>query len=278
MMIKVPLEKFLNAKEKYENFIKLRGREPAYVSVLGRVAWTPNFKASVRNHEKFKELKDREPKCVNVACDDGPLKVAVYGGNFVGPNCLKQTVSFLDSMVRTKYVVITRITKLALKGKDVLILPGGDSGRLYIHNAPIDSVAIDEFMRGGGGVVATCAGAYACSYEVVGRYKGWGFAPSIRAYPSCYEGKVTIEPLSEWSDTLMAEGPLEMQHHGGPAFEKGVAKYTKGPNELKGRYAIAFDYYGKGRIVLIGPYPEFTRECRELFLPSIVRWAGKRII
>lgn len=207
--------------------------------------------------------------------------ILIYNGKGSATNGPKN----LETILKKKYSVKTavKITKDTLKGIDILVLPGGDSGRAYLQN--IDGNTIREFVKNGGHFLGVCAGGFAASHEVFSGsavyydHKGSGstglktfdIAQKVRSYAVSFEGQLSVK---------MKDGGVKtLQHYRGAAMKGGetLATYNDNKTGYKDHAAIVGDTYGKGRVVLCGPHPEHSPQHPEI-LYSLVDYLLKKTV
>jgi len=142
-------------------------------------------------------------------------KVVIYNGTGAGQNSPVNTATIL----RTAGYQVAYASKLTVEGLrsiDVLVIPGGDSGRKYLQ--VINGDVIRKFVKEGGKLFATCAGAYAASKHVDAPYDydGWGVAPSVRCKATEFIGDLPVK--------LQDGKVITLHHYRGPAMylEKAV--------------------------------------------------------
>jgi glutamine amidotransferase-like uncharacterized protein len=107
------------------------------------------------------------------------VDILIYNGNGAGKNCVQGIETSLDTFNNNnlvpgyyfKYNTSKIISSTILSNYDILIMPGGTSGKTYLNT--IDGSTIRNFVSNGHGYIGICAGAYAgCTY-VDGMYRGW---------------------------------------------------------------------------------------------------------
>lgn len=221
------------------------------------------------------------------------IEVLIYNGYDAGPNGVKNTKEALNTDEFSVKTAAT-LSSITLTGKQVLILGGGDSGWAYINNKNISWTAIREFIKNGGGLVATCAGAYAASKNVVdingksyySESQPQGLAPHVIS-------RVMEEPLGSIPFVFVGpecrqigKEPIQqnMLHWRGPAmmpvsetespiiFALYDLKSDKNSYNLAG---VIGDTYGDGKVILSGPHPELDPKDPAL-VRNMVRWAAKK--
>jgi glutamine amidotransferase-like uncharacterized protein len=214
------------------------------------------------------------------------VNVLVYNGYDASGNCVNGTVSALEEANGSGLVpgvefavgTSTTVDAAALSGVDVLVMPGGDSGRSYLSNGAISGTDIQSFVEGGGGYFGTCAGAYAAVSRVYGYYEGWGIAPDVEAEAVEYIGTLPVDVTSEGEEILGASGVQTLDHYRGAAMivlegATALAIFADGSTGLAGYAAIAADRFGSGRTVLSGPHPELSPR-HPAMVAGMIAWAA----
>jgi MYXO-CTERM domain-containing protein len=221
------------------------------------------------------------------AAADTTVRVLIYNGYDASGNCVNGTRTCLDEAndagwvagVRFSHATSTSINSSTLSGYDVVVLPGGDSGRSYLDNSNISGGDLRGFVRGGGGYFGTCAGAYAAVEHVDEYYDGWGLTPGLRAEAVEYIGDLPIVVTAEGEAILGRSGTVTVHHYRGAAMYESsagpvhMATYGDGSTGYDGYLAVAGTAYGAGRTVLAGPHPELEpRRCD--VVARLVAWAA----
>ncbi|HPX78108.1 MAG TPA: pseudomurein-binding repeat-containing protein [Methanobacterium sp.] len=216
------------------------------------------------------------------------INVLIYNGNGASYNCvngMKTSYSSANSNnllqgVSFNYATSTILTSSILSGYDVLVMPGGTGGKIYLND--ISKSMIQNFVKNGGGFVGICAGAFAGAQHVDGWYDGWGVAPHVWAKAPYYEGNLSVSITSAGSQILNRSGTMTLAYFNGPTmYLKGggttFATYADSKTGYKGYAAIVGDYFGNGRSVLIGPHPELTPQMPDI-IASLTAWVTNTAI
>lgn len=214
------------------------------------------------------------------------IKVLIYSGPGAIASCVNGVKTGLHAANNRNLVpgyrfvcyTSTRINKSILSNYNVLVMPGGSSGRKYVSS--VSGLAIRNFVASGHGYLGICAGAYAGSSRVSGMYNGWGVAPHVYCKHITHEGNLRVNIMPAGSRLFGFSSPVILAHYNGPVMYShggGVVTFaTYGDNKLgyKGYGAIVGDYYLKGRAVLSGPHPELDPQHPDM-LSRIIAWAAK---
>ena len=180
-----------------------------------------------------------------------------------------------------------------LNSLDLLIIPGGDSfqERLGMNEQSIN--ALLQWSKGGGKLLAVCAGFHLISYghdwslnmiEVKSSNANVpepGYLPVHRATDEkvALEFEITEKGKEIFSTT---KNSAVLYYHGGPIgvalnknidillrFKQGVPMQIPGDNFSVDKVAAVITKYGKGDIIAISPHIEKTLEERDLLANAI---------
>jgi len=174
---------------------------------------------------------------------------------------------------------------------DVVIFPGGSGSGQAEGLGEQGRARVRRFVREGGGYVGICAGAYLATANY-----GWSLklidADSIdRSHWRRGKGTVGLgltpygRELLDWNAPTaaihFAQGPIlapaereDLQDYTVVArYLSGVGTNGADPKTMIGTPAIVTGTFGEGRVVVVSPHPEQTRELESWFV-RMVRWAG----
>lgn len=184
-----------------------------------------------------------------------------------------------------------------LKEADVLVQPGGSGSKQAEALKPEGREAIKQFVRGGGGYVGICAGAYLASADytwslhilnakVIDR-QHWARGTGEVKVRMSAEGKRLLGVSDDVVNVYYGQGPLLAPSDQAdlPAYETlatyetEIAERGAPAGVMKGTTALAAADFGKGRVVCISPHPEKSAELAGI-IRRAVAWAsgeeGKR--
>jgi glutamine amidotransferase-like uncharacterized protein len=213
------------------------------------------------------------------------IRVLIYSGTGAAPDCVNGIKICLATANNNNlvpgytftYSTSTSITSSILANYDLLAMPGGDSGKVYINY--VSGSVIRNYVSSGHGYLGICAGAYSGSKYVDGLYAAWGVAPHVRAKAVNYQGNLLVTMTSSATNLLGSSGTSTLHHYNGAAMyaSGGIittfATYADGSTGYKGYGAIVGDTYGNGRSVLSGPHPELAPQ-NSLLLSKLIVWAA----
>lgn len=160
-----------------------------------------------------------------------------------------------------------------LEGVDIFIIGGGSGTAFNKSLGPEGGKIVEEFVRCGGGALASCAGGYSF---VIGHNEALKYIEIARARCIDYEnnrwarGKATVEitPADERASSLKmyyANGPLwKIEQEQGAdktvalaTFKDDVKKDGDAGGVMPGTPSILGGTFGDGRFVLFSAHPEF---------------------
>ena len=224
------------------------------------------------------------------------VRIALYDAGGAGGSGIPK----LDAMFRS--VAWARIERVgpaevlagALSQADVLIVPGGSASKEARAISPPGREAIRRFVRGGGGYVGLCAGAYlaASNYtwslkildaKVIDR-KHWRRGKALVKVELTAEGLRRLGGRPGLFDVRYANGPLlapaeradipdytPLAH-----FRSEVAKNGAPTGVMINTPAMVAGLWGKGRVFVSSPHPESTPGLAPTLVQNAVLWAAGR--
>ncbi|MEZ6185954.1 MAG: BPL-N domain-containing protein [Planctomycetota bacterium] len=186
----------------------------------------------------------------------------------------------------------------ALEDYAAVVFPGGSATKQSNSLAPEGQERVRAFVRGGGGYLGICAGAYLAASEPT-RYglgitalrcvdtKHWRRIPRdsggviVRLLPSAaYRAfEPEVEPptfLVYANGPLLAPGDYPELPPVTPllVFESDVHAADAPPGNMPEKVAAAATVYGEGRVVVFSPHPELTRG-RGKAVVQALRWTSR---
>ncbi len=221
-----------------------------------------------------------------------PIKVAIFDGKGA-PNEGIENVS--DRIKSIPAATVTRVksdewAKIDLKQFDVVAFSGGAGSQQAEAIGEAGRNNVREYIRGGGGYVGVCAGAYlACS-----NFKwGLGILNASTVSSKWQRGKAFLDSeITHDGKKLLGnvQGTFKVRYANGPVIKPAertdIPAYTtisvyKSEIALNGTPvgvmvnspAQAQGTFGKGRVFISSPHPENTPGLEHL-LPRGVLWAA----
>jgi hypothetical protein len=220
------------------------------------------------------------------------LKVAIFDGRGASDGGIENTESCIKSIPQ---VSITRVKArdwfaTDLKAFDVVVFSGGSGSVQAEAIGEAGRNNVREYVRGGGGYVGICAGAYlACS-----NFK-WGLgilnASTVSSKWERGQAFVDLQVTDEGRKLLgNVAGTFKVRYHNGPIikparrtdlpaytpvtlFRSEIAEHGSPVGVMVNSPAQALGTFGKGRVFISSPHPENTPGLEHL-IPRGVLWAG----
>lgn len=234
--------------------------------------------------------------------DRGGLRVAVFDGGGTSQGAARRMVELLeeDPALLVRSVGSPDIRAGVLDQFDVVLHPGGTGRGQARALGEAGRVAEVEFVRGGGGFLGVCAGAYlaACNYDwslalldaqVIDR-EHWKRGDALVDVDLTPAGRDLLgAPTPE---TAEPDAPFGMRYINGPLVAPGersdipdyqtlllfrgdVAQNGAPAGVMPGTPAAIAGPFGAGRALAFSPHPEKTDGCAG-FLLRAVRWLARR--
>lgn len=223
------------------------------------------------------------------------IRVGVFNDAGAAGNGVPRVTELLGATEDIKVTHLTgkEIASGALTNFDVVMFTGGSGSKQAASLGEQGREEVRQFVRGGGGYIGICAGAYlACSGF------DWGIgvlnAKTVSSKWMRGRGNVEIEMTNYGAaltslpsgkrEVLYANGPIIQpdNKNGIPAYEPlaifrtELAKNGSPKGVMIDSPALARGTYGKGRVLFSSPHPEQTGGMEEL-VSSAVRWvSGKK--
>jgi len=225
----------------------------------------------------------------------GPIRVAVYDdkGSPRTPRDFQRVFGDDKAHFALTFVTAEQIRDGVLKDFDVVVQGGGGAHEQAEQLEPKGVDAIREFVKGGGGYLGICAGAYLASSDEPYNLAILNAKVIDRAHWARGRGDVVLgftaagqKEIGEknTSETVMYhQGPLlaPMGRTDIPAYTE-VAKFNtevalKGAPHgvMPGTTALASAEYYKGKVFVISPHPEQT-EGQEGLVRGALLWVAGR--
>jgi len=227
------------------------------------------------------------------ASKGSPVRVGLYQAPGVHPVAFAAEKALLERSTGFRCTVVKpkEVQGGALKQQDVVVFMGGSGTAQGRALGDVGKQAVKDFVRGGGGYVGVCAGAYlALQGEdefhklrmVAGRnLTGDAWQRGIAGLEVAVAGRENFK-LFFANGPIFTPVPTE-----GLAPYRGLANYVgeifiadkgTGPGEMPGTPAIVASAYGEGRLLLFSPNPVLGGEGvlhPELMLAGL-RWTATR--
>jgi GMP synthase-like glutamine amidotransferase len=221
-----------------------------------------------------------------------PLKVAIFEGKGASGGGIDSTEARIQSLPQA---TVTRVkaedwATIDLKAFDVVVFSGGSGSAQAEAIGEAGRNNVREYVRGGGGYVGICAGAYlACS-----NFKwGLGILNAGTVSSKWQRGQAFVDlEITDDGRKLLGDvrGTFKVRYHNGPIikpaertdvpaytpvafFRSEIAEYGSPVGVMVNSPAQALGTFGKGRVFISSPHPENTPGLED-FIPRGVLWAG----
>lgn len=223
------------------------------------------------------EVEPEEPSTNATGTQGRPpsIAVAIYSGKGTWNESVRALQKMFAWMNYTfELVEAEEINGGGLCSFSVLCVPGGDMYQYSLDISDAGRENVRRFVRGGGGYMGVCGGAYFASERVVWRGSQLQMTP-LGLFPGTAEGPVDeVAPYPGYgmccievsNRTHPATEPepeaIWVLYYWGPALlpEEGSDVGVLGRYAAVGKPAIvAFDY-GSGRVFLVGAHPEIEED------------------
>ncbi len=206
--------------------------------------------------------------------EDGVVTIGIYADSGAAPACVTAAMNMFRWMNhRVELMYVDDLNYGDLSHIDLFYFPGGNS-EPYMRMISADGRNnLQDLIRDGRGYIGTCAGAmYAAEVQtwrgrsytqgLLGIFPGTAIGPidEIHPYPTygmCWVNLVKSHPVAAGEPDSMW-----IMYYWGPHLVPNSEKDV----EVVGRYAITGQKafvtcrYGKGRVFLTGPHPEWEED------------------
>ena len=220
------------------------------------------------------------------------LKVAIFDGKGAPNAGIENVAARIRSI---PLVTVTRVkaeewATVDLKAFDLVVFSGGSGSAQAAAIGEVGRNNVREYVRGGGGYLGVCAGAYlACSNFT------WGLgilnASTVSSKWQRGQGFMDIEATEDGRKLLGdVRGTFKVRYHNGPIikpagrpdlpaytpvafFRTEIAEFGSPVGVMVNSPAHALGTFGRGRVFISSPHPENTPGL-EHFIPRAVLWVG----
>ncbi len=221
-----------------------------------------------------------------------PLKVAIFEGKGASGGGIDSTEDRIKSLPQA---TVTRVkaadwATIDLKPFDLVVFSGGSGSAQAEAIGEVGRNNVREYVRGGGGYLGICAGAYlACANFT------WGLgilnASTVSKKWLRGQGFMDLEITDEGRKLLGdVRGTFKVRYHNGPIIKPGdladvpaytpiaffrseIAEFGSPAGVMVNSPSQALGTFGKGRVFISSPHPENTPGL-EHFIPRAALWAG----
>ena len=227
----------------------------------------------------------------------GPLRVAVYNGPGTGNKALATARAVLDRQKDFALAVPVGpedISDGALDQFDLVVFPGGSGSKQAAAIGKDGHHAVRKFIRGGGGYVGICAGAYLATYKYSWGLKvidartvdskHWNRGNGMVKVELTDAGRKILGGPARQMDIYYAQGPLlapakadDLPDYQALAhYRTEIAKNGAPTGVMADTPAVIGATFGKGRVICFSPH--FEKPQSEKGADALVRrgiqWAA----
>jgi predicted deacylase/glutamine amidotransferase-like uncharacterized protein len=246
------------------------------------------------------------PQHVMLPADTKALRVAVYDAGGVGgkgPRNLDRVFQGMKN-VEVRRVGAEDIRDGVLGQFDLAIFPGGSGSKQAAALELKGREAVQKFVKGGGGYVGICAGAFlaAANYKwslAISNHRTFNKTidlPGVGLKSMWFRGppaSVKME-LTEAGQKILGiqKGVFDVRYHNGPImspmgkeglgafrtlanFRSEVSKYAPQKGTMVNTPAIIAGEFGRGRVLCISPHPESSKALHAL-VQKAIHWTARR--
>jgi glutamine amidotransferase-like uncharacterized protein len=273
---------------------------------------------AVESHELSLAAKARWPapaaeerKLIQELAKAAAVVRPIRAGIFNQKSCCDEPdplIHILGSIPSCKWEILSaedvRSSSNSLSRFDVLIFPGGRAHKQADALGEEGRLAVQDFIRSGGGYVGICAGAFLASAQYewslgfvnTSTLHGNREMPGIgiRSMADRGPGSVQIELTPEGGSIFGDRtGPLDISFSGGPVFpgpmrddlppcillahySTELANYIPQRGTMIGTPAILAAPFGAGRVISISSHPETTKGAEFLVKLAVLATAPTR--
>jgi predicted enzyme related to lactoylglutathione lyase len=228
---------------------------------------------------------------------DVPVRVGIFRGEGAGRTCEK-LIAALQSAGDGAFAISRPTAEEIREGKlaaiDVLVHPGGSGSKQGQALGEEGRRAVREYVRGGGGYLGVCAGAYLATNDyswsldlidakVVDR-RHWDRGKGTVGLRLSPQGAQFFQRDGREMEMVYAQGPLlgrrEWDDPQVPDYESlaifatEIAKNGAPRGVMAGTSAAVRSQYGAGRVFCFSPHPESTKGLEHL-IPLAVEWLAE---
>lgn len=209
-----------------------------------------------------------------VPLDDGITTIGIYVDSGAAPACVTAAKNMFEWMGYTIAALDANyINNKDIQHIDVFYFPGGSAGPYVLDITSKGKEKIRSMIRAGSGYIGTCAGGmFAAEIQIwkgtkytrgnLGIFPGTAIGPIPEIFDDPGIGMCQVNLHKPHPITDSQPGSSWIMFYTGPFFipEAAANIDTIGTYEITGRLALVAFEYGKGRVFLTGPHPEWEED------------------
>jgi glutamine amidotransferase-like uncharacterized protein len=206
--------------------------------------------------------------------DDGITTIGIYIDSGAAPACVTAAKNMFESIGYTLFLLdADYVNNKDIQHIDGFYFPGGSAGPYVLDITSKGKEKIRSMIRAGSGYIGTCAGGmFAAEIQIwkgtrytygnLNIFTGNAIGPIPEIYDDPGIGMCQVNLHKPHPITDSHPDSMWIMYYTGPFFvpESAVNIDTIGTYEITGRLALAAFEYGKGRVFLTGPHPEWEED------------------
>lgn len=206
--------------------------------------------------------------------DDGVTTIGIYTDDGAAQSCIIAAQNMFRWMgYEIDHLDAEKINYQEIRHIDLFYFPGGSSRPYCEDITETGKDKIRQLISGGSGYIGTCAGAmFAAETQVwrdtaysstqLGIFSGTAKGPIPEIFDSPGVGMCQIDLFKSHMITDSEPDSVWILYYNGPYFtpKAGVSVDTIGLYDITNTIALLGYTYGKGRVFLTGPHPEWEED------------------
>ena len=224
--------------------------------------------------------KDKEDDLIPII-NDGIINVGIYADNGAATGCVIASEKMFQWMgCVTERFYADDLNNMEADHLDIIYFPGGSTWPYIIDIHENGKEYLRKLIFSGRGYIGVCAGViFACRVQIwdneeirsgqLGLFDGNGIGPNREIYSYPEIGMTDIILKENHFITENLPDTMRIMFYNGPYFElvseegaEIISYYS-----VTGKPAVIACNYGKGKVVLFGPHPEFEEDSNRDGLP-----------
>lgn len=206
--------------------------------------------------------------------DDGITTIGIYVDSGAAPACVTAARNMFEWMGYTIALLdADYVNSKDMRHIDLFYFPGGSAGPYVLEITSRGKDKIRSMIQAGSGYIGTCAGGmFAAEIQIwkgtrysrgnLGIFTGNAIGPIPEIFDDPGIGMCQVNLHKPHPITNSQPDSVWIMYYTGPFFVPGSAANIRiiGTYEITGRPALVALEYGKGRVFLTGPHPEWEED------------------
>jgi glutamine amidotransferase-like uncharacterized protein len=254
------------------------GTEPVAAPVLPTVTAAPPTSTLALAPTSVPPMSDSGAAPLSLSKSAAPLFLTTTVGLYTDRGTADACVTAAEKMFQWMGHAVERITADTINDDDLarfglLYFPGGSSGPYQNDISSEGREKIRQFVGAGGCFIGTCAGALFAAERIVWEgeedlqnilalFPGTVVGPIPEIYADPEYGMCQVDLVKPHPITDGEPDSLAILYYNGPFFEPnpGAGVDIVGAYQITGQPALVAFEYGRGRVFLTGPHPEWEED------------------